>query len=166
MKKMVARKLLLVACAAVYSTGANIPENNEIMPQKNNNELIDNSWLVLHLNTDGEIRWKRSLDNEDVMKSEDAKLIKQKRVNALKRVLFDTQYVRRRRNRARNRRDVNANLINQEGPPPPPFPPQSSPPVNEQKKDCDKEPGGKGLKNYICNIWNIITNQFKSWFRR
>ncbi|XP_075222306.1 uncharacterized protein LOC142324985 isoform X1 [Lycorma delicatula] len=47
MKKMVARKLLLVACAAVYSTGANIPENNEIMPQKNNNELIDNrlySW--------------------------------------------------------------------------------------------------------------------------
>ncbi|XP_075222309.1 uncharacterized protein LOC142324985 isoform X4 [Lycorma delicatula] len=54
MKKMVARKLLLVACAAVYSTGANIPENNEIMPQKNNNELIDNKEtlpIIVHWNS-------------------------------------------------------------------------------------------------------------------
>ncbi|XP_075222308.1 uncharacterized protein LOC142324985 isoform X3 [Lycorma delicatula] len=59
MKKMVARKLLLVACAAVYSTGANIPENNEIMPQKNNNELIDNRLVNLKRGND----WKNEKSN-------------------------------------------------------------------------------------------------------
>ncbi|XP_075222307.1 uncharacterized protein LOC142324985 isoform X2 [Lycorma delicatula] len=71
MKKMVARKLLLVACAAVYSTGANIPENNEIMPQKNNNELIDNKIIQLEIkDTDEDLLM--TYVNNTVLKIENA----------------------------------------------------------------------------------------------